>query len=623
MATPGRSFKDAFPRTFHDNMPSSASGSVRGWNPSAINEEVDNSPYTHFPAVATAPSSLSDSFIQVPFVPTPSSSSNSRPSMHRHSLSLNLPPKHPRLSKHYRPSSHPSPTERRAQRKRADDPNWVPRPPNSFMIFRREFSIKHAAQNEGQEPVPEKHLSKRAGEAWAQLPDEQRAHYKELAEIARKEHARLYPDYRYKPQRRKSSSSHRRPAGGGLSRREQVESFMEKVGVPVDSDSESSPPASQESLRSSSPDSGLPPRSISPIRSLRRRRSYSLPLRAPSKSTYFLQPAACASTTGVEKRSRSAATRPPSLSLSSGYFGMPLTPFNDPALDESVFQFSMFDSNSTAPSSPDTSLFDFSFEESFASTSSVPSPKSFTSQIPSSFSIPDADFGIQSMQSESPVLSVSSAQSLPIPSDLPLIQSHALTLSGDSGSGNPLFHRRQRSNTTSALLPSPLSVVTSSLANWDGQAVGPSSSSLSLPSFSHSASSPDLTTHHPAMSPYSMSPYALHSDRREFMQLPVLSESLQVPGVDMDLDKTPKVSDFPRHVQNPYSFPTSDALATQLSYPDYAVTDNDMQDLQSYATALEALRITPSPYGTDTPQSIAEHMYNSYINPNPTPPPTM
>ena len=188
----------------------------------------------------------------------------------------------------------------------------------------------------------------------------------------------MFPNYRYRPRRRKGSGSHRRSAGGGPSRREQVESFMERVGIPIDSDSESSVPASQESHRSPSPEpSSLPPRSETPMRSLRRRRSYSLPLRAPpSKSTYFLQPTACASTSGVDKRSRSAATRPPSLNLSSGYFGMPLMPFNDPAIDESVFQFSMFDSNSTAPSSPDTSLFDFSFDESFVSVS----PSSLTAE---------------------------------------------------------------------------------------------------------------------------------------------------------------------------------------------------------------------------------------------------
>ena len=346
----------------------SASRSVRGWTPTTTYDEVDNSPFK-FPAVATAPSSLADSHMQAPIVQE-SSSTNSRPPMHRHSLSLSLPVP-PRRTSHYRPSSHPSPTERRAQRKREDDPNWVPRPPNSFMIFRRIFSLKHARENRDSEPVPEKHLSKRAGEAWALLTDEEQAEYKDLAEEARQEHARRYPNYRYRPRRRQGSSTHRRPPGGGPSRREQVESFMERVSARIDSDCESSPPASQDSFKSSSPEpSSMPIRSVSPTRSLRRRRSYSLPLRGPpSKSTYFLQPTACVSTSGVDKRSRSAATRPPSLNLSSGYFGMPLTPFNDPALDESVFQFSMFDSNSTAPSSPDTSLFDFPFEDSFVSVS--------------------------------------------------------------------------------------------------------------------------------------------------------------------------------------------------------------------------------------------------------------
>ncbi|THH27924.1 hypothetical protein EUX98_g6272 [Antrodiella citrinella] len=587
----------------------SASGSVRGWTSSTTNEELDNNPFS-FPAVATP---LDVSMQAPPLMRGSSPSSNSRPHMHRHSLSLSLPIQ-PTPSRHYCPSSHPSPTERRAQRKRQDDPNWVPRPPNSFMIFRREFSREHARENRHGEPVAEKHLSKRAGVVWKSLSDAQQRPYKERAIFAQEEHARLYPLYKFKPCRRGSSQKSRRPSGGGLSRREQVESLCESVGVMVDSDSESSPAASQESIRSSSPEYFVSPNRDTPSRTLRRRRSHSLPLRATSTSTYFLQPTDCASTSAVDKRSRSAVTRPPSLRLSSGHFGMPLTPFNDPSIDESVFQFSLLDSTSTAPSSPNTSLFDFSFEESFASTSSVPSPKSFDSQIPPTFPAMDAEFGLES-QFVSPIQHIS-------PPSAPRSQTGSahqpLIVSPDV---SHLYHRRQRSNTTSALPPSPLSLVTSSLSNWNGEVAGPSSSTSSLPIITHSASSPDLTTYYP-VGVCTDSPYASQRQCQDFGQLPAVSESLLVPGIDMDLDKTPKVSDFPSGIQNTYSLPASGPLS-QFDYSDFAMTfaepDTQAEDLQAYASALEALRITPSPYGTDTPQSLAEHMYNRYINPTPPP----
>ena len=113
----------------------------------------------------------------------------------------------------------------------------------------------------------------------------------------------------------------------------------------------------------------------------------------------------------------------------------------------------------------------------------------------------------------------------------------------------------------------------------------------------------------------------MQRERQNFSQLPAVSESLLVPTMDMDLDKTPKVADFPSGVHSVYSpTPNSGPLA-QFDFTDFAVADTDTQDLQSYAAALEELRITPSPYGNDTPQSIAEHMYDRYINPNPTSPP--
>ncbi|KAG2109439.1 hypothetical protein BD769DRAFT_1497302 [Suillus cothurnatus] len=114
-------------------------------------------------------------------------------------------------------------SDRRAQRNRSRDPSWIPRPRNAFIIFRCEYSRKHsqAAQEsdeDSESPNPTaKTLSKRAAEAWKQLPASDKDNYKVLADKEREEHARLYPHYRFRPMRRQMSGLKKRQYDLGLS----------------------------------------------------------------------------------------------------------------------------------------------------------------------------------------------------------------------------------------------------------------------------------------------------------------------------------------------------------------------------------------------------------------------
>ena len=107
-------------------------------------------------------------------------------------------------------------SDRRAQRNRSRDPSWIPRPRNAFIIFRCEYSREHsqAAQDgdeaSGVQNPTAKTLSKRAAEAWKQLPSSDKERYKGLAEKEREEHARLYPHYRFRPMRRQVSGLRKR-----------------------------------------------------------------------------------------------------------------------------------------------------------------------------------------------------------------------------------------------------------------------------------------------------------------------------------------------------------------------------------------------------------------------------
>jgi hypothetical protein len=82
----------------------------------------------------------------------------------------------------------------------------IPRPQNSFFIFRTEFSRlyrnsrdkKSRREDSKTTGLP---FSRMAGEAWRMLPPEEKRRYHHLAELAKEQHARDYPNYQYRPKR--------------------------------------------------------------------------------------------------------------------------------------------------------------------------------------------------------------------------------------------------------------------------------------------------------------------------------------------------------------------------------------------------------------------------------------
>ena len=88
----------------------------------------------------------------------------------------------------------------------------IPRPPNAFMIYRKQ---KHAeikarleqvhAQNGGEGYVSNTEVSRLLGARWRAEPEEIRQRYFQLAKQAELEHRAKYPDYKYQPKRRKTS----------------------------------------------------------------------------------------------------------------------------------------------------------------------------------------------------------------------------------------------------------------------------------------------------------------------------------------------------------------------------------------------------------------------------------
>ncbi|KAJ4484676.1 hypothetical protein C8J55DRAFT_604660 [Lentinula edodes] len=120
---------------------------------------------------------------------------------------------------------------------RKGDPGYVPRPPNSFFVFRKEYSRLNARgpkanrSRRKSSDIKSKGLSRRAGDAWKALPRSEIDYWKARAEEEKVMHARAHPAYRYQPKRSKSvhgnripkvamapapsSSKHRSPSGAG------------------------------------------------------------------------------------------------------------------------------------------------------------------------------------------------------------------------------------------------------------------------------------------------------------------------------------------------------------------------------------------------------------------------
>src|SRR5258708_4300841 len=179
-------------------------GFVSGWVPSyGDDDDVDIS--------NSYPVTLSNQLLSSPPLSPPLSRTASNDS---HSLPFSTfenPPPSPGSSvdgSHTDPCSAPSPlssSDRRAIRNRQRDPDWVPRPRNAFIIFRCEYSRKHARDSNDHSDRStrgDKTLSKRAAEEWRCLPAEEREQYKLLAEREKAVHALQNPDYRFKPVRR-------------------------------------------------------------------------------------------------------------------------------------------------------------------------------------------------------------------------------------------------------------------------------------------------------------------------------------------------------------------------------------------------------------------------------------
>ncbi|CAO3571259.1 unnamed protein product [Mortierella alpina] len=101
-----------------------------------------------------------------------------------------VPQHHPNSSYYSRPDPLSLPTNTELEQ-----PKRTPRPPNSFILYRKEEAAKYSNLTAAE-------LSKILGDKWARESPEKKAYYANLAKTAEQEHHLKYPEYKFTPAKR-------------------------------------------------------------------------------------------------------------------------------------------------------------------------------------------------------------------------------------------------------------------------------------------------------------------------------------------------------------------------------------------------------------------------------------
>lgn len=121
------------------------------------------------------------------------------------------------------PNTTTPPTRLSAYRKRKADKNYIPRPKNCFMAYREHIKEKFLTENP---TMNNKVVSVLAANMWNGEPEDVKEYWRERARQLKAEHKQKYPDYKFKPQKKKqnlkTANGQTKPAGKTSSRSKKV-----------------------------------------------------------------------------------------------------------------------------------------------------------------------------------------------------------------------------------------------------------------------------------------------------------------------------------------------------------------------------------------------------------------
>ncbi|KAK0490940.1 hypothetical protein IW261DRAFT_1413365 [Armillaria novae-zelandiae] len=203
--------------------------SIGSLDVASIPNSCTSTPYVH--SCATLPALDNNSMTSPPLtflnthLPTPripSSATLVPPPEDEFSMTLTPPPQDTNSSLGFYHTHTPTPSgvlptststpEQEAEADIAPDPATepkIPRPPNAFILFRSDILKKLREKDPKNKTGKQRFLSQVAGEAWRRITPEERQAFNNLAEEARADHLKKYPNYRFSPQRKGSKKKGR------------------------------------------------------------------------------------------------------------------------------------------------------------------------------------------------------------------------------------------------------------------------------------------------------------------------------------------------------------------------------------------------------------------------------
>ncbi|OSD05023.1 hypothetical protein PYCCODRAFT_1362856 [Trametes coccinea BRFM310] len=147
-----------------------------------------------------------------PFSPTSSIGSDSSLSVPDSTFSSPTAPASSRASSRRRRRSTVSDVEERRPKK--GEVGYIKRPENAWMLFRKQHVRdvaaaweEAAAASDEAKKQRQADLSKSLSQQWKNLPPEEKQYWEELAKQKKEEHKIMYPNYQYRPQRKKNGKS--------------------------------------------------------------------------------------------------------------------------------------------------------------------------------------------------------------------------------------------------------------------------------------------------------------------------------------------------------------------------------------------------------------------------------
>lgn len=177
-------------------MPPRASGSGRG-------AERNAQSFTHTHSTVSRTSAKD---IQCPSIPLPSSSCvnhNDATGHHNSALNSLSSVSSPAVSmSNSQAASSPSSSSSPAASQSSQSQEKPPRPPNPWIIYRREKLKELGKPKPGEPKIPQSQISKTISQMWRNESDEVKKKYERMAEYAKAEHARMYPNYKFAPMKK-------------------------------------------------------------------------------------------------------------------------------------------------------------------------------------------------------------------------------------------------------------------------------------------------------------------------------------------------------------------------------------------------------------------------------------